>query len=119
MIGHTAKIIVYGDCIRSQYVLFIERELIILVLGRYWQTIDDYRDLNTSYAVLAAILYAPDCNLDDGVPVDHGTGKPAKIDRFCQSLAHDFSNYARRIELLIAGGVNDNEWYCIRLQCRL
>ena len=87
--------------------------------ARYLQVIDGHRNLGKSHAALTELLYAPDCNLNAGVPVDHSACTSAKIDRVWQSLVHAFTDHARRIDILRAGRFNDNEWYCIRLQCRL
>ena len=79
--------------------------------ARYWQTIDDHRDLGKNHAVLTELLYAPDCNFNGGAPVYHCAGSSAINDRFWQPLIHAFPDLERRTDILMAGEFKDGDWF--------
>ncbi len=77
---------------------------------RYWQIINDGRDLAAHHVSLTKQLYGPDCNFNAGAPVNSCAGADAIIRQFWLPLVNAFPDLERRTDILMSGHFMHGDW---------
>ncbi len=78
---------------------------------RYWQLIDQHRQVGTQYRALCETLYADTCDFHAGAPVGACAGRDAVVAQFWQPLVAAFPDLERRTGILMQGQFKGGDWH--------